>query len=80
MSSINRTVMNSHASPPKNIRPRFGPKRSNQFFCDLKHESILLSVPKNIRDCVQSHDDSNDTSLDPSLLSFSNTFKGKIES
>jgi hypothetical protein len=29
---------------------------------------------------LQSHDDSNDTSLDPSLLSFNNTFKGKIES
>ncbi len=37
-------------------------------FCDLKHVSNPLSVPKNIGGCMQSQNGSNATTLDPPPL------------
>jgi hypothetical protein len=47
-------------------------------FYDLKHESSPLSVPKNIGDCMQSHNGSNGTPLDPPLLRLANIFNDEI--
>jgi hypothetical protein len=55
-----------------------GHQKRIRFFSNLQQESSPPSVPKIIGDCVRNRDGSNDTTVDPLLLSFYNTFHVKI--
>jgi hypothetical protein len=68
------------SAPSKQTLPFLALNAETASFCDLNHESTLLSVPKNIGDCMRSHNGSNDTALEPPHLSFCNIFKNVVTS